>query len=439
MKRIFRSYLLGLFFTYGALVLAGAAPARAQTDLRITGPQSGFPVAVPQLCDAGGAETSAKGVADVISKNLQLSGLFQVLNPSTFVETPGKCSPAENIAYSDWTVIGAEGVVRGEVKSTGDGNVEVTMYLHDVLQQRAVVGKRYQGEANDFRRIAHRFSNEIVKYFTGEPGVFGTRIAYVSRVGRFKELFIMDTDGSNIRQLTRDKGLAVSPGWSPAGDRIVYTSYRTRKPELFMISPEGGVPRQITRREGLELGAKFAPDGTKLLASATLAGSSNLVYFDLRGALLSNLTRGRAIDVSPSYSPDGSNVAFCSNRSGSPQIYVMPSTGGQARRISFTKSNYCTSPAWSPKGDRISFVCRQSGNQLFVAAPDGSQSVQLTFSGNNEDPSWSPDGRYLVYSSSKGRGEPKNIVMRLLAGGTPMQVSFAKSEDSQPAWSPLVE
>lgn len=438
MNRLLLKFLCVVFLICGAATIV-ANPAFAQTDLRITGPQSGFPVAVPRLCDGGGASDPASGISEVISKNLQISGLFQVLNPSTFVESPGKCSPADNIAYSDWTVIGAEGVVRGEVKSTGGGQVEVTMYLHDVLQQRAVVGKRYQGEAGDFRRMAHRFSNEIVKYFTGEPGFFGTRIAYVSRVGRFKELFIMDTDGSNIRQLTRDQGLAVSPSWSPAGDRIVYTSYRTRKPELFMISPDGGVPKQLTRREGLELGAKFAPDGTKLLASATLAGSSNLVFFDLRGGLLSNLTRGRAIDVSPSYSPDGSQVAFCSNRSGNPQIYIMPTAGGNAQRISFTKSNYCTSPAWSPKGDKIAFVCRQSGNQLFVSAPDGRQSVQVTFSGNNEDPSWSPDGRYLVYSSSNANGAPRNILMRMLAGGSPMQITFAKSEDSQPAWSPMTE
>lgn len=421
------------------LVFCVVSSAAAQTDLRITGPQSGFPVAVPQLCNAGGAAGPATGIAETISKDLQLSGLFQVLNPATFVETPGKCGAADNVAYSDWTVIGAEGVVRGEVKNSGNNTIEVTMYLHDVLQQRAVVGKRYQGEEGDFRRIAHRFSNEIVQYFTGEPGMFGTRIAYVSRVGRFKELFLMDLDGSNIRQLTRDNGLAVSPSWSPSADRIVYTSYRTRKPELFMISPEGGVPTQITRREGLELGAKFSPDGTRLLASATLAGSSNLVFFDLRGTLLSNLTRGRSLDVSPSYSPDGSEVAFCSNRSGNPQIYVMPTAGGAARRISFTNSNYCTSPAWSPRGDKIAFVCRAGGNHLFVASPDGTQSVQLTFSGNNEDPSWSPNGRYLAYSSSPGPNAPSNIMLRLLAGGQPMQVTFSKSEDSQPAWSPLVE
>ncbi|MCB0346953.1 MAG: PD40 domain-containing protein, partial [Bdellovibrionales bacterium] len=121
------------------------------------------------------------------------------------------------------------------------------------------------------------------------------------------------------------------------------------------------------------------------------------------------------------------------------QIYIMPTAGGNAQRISFTKSNYCTSPAWSPKGDKIAFVCRQSGNQLFVSAPDGRQSVQVTFSGNNEDPSWSPDGRYLVYSSSNANGAPRNILMRMLAGGSPMQITFAKSEDSQPAWSPMTE
>lgn len=416
-------------------ILCLTSIATAQTDIRISGAKAGFPVAVPQLCNAGDASEPAKQIASVVAKDLQISGLFKVLNPSSFVETPGKCGGPKSVAYSDWSVIGAEGLVRGEVKQEGN-NLSLEIYLHDVLQQRAVVGKKYQGDVSDYHKIAHRFSNEIMLYFTGERGIFGTRLAYVSRVGRFKELFMMDLDGSNVRQLTRDKALALSPAWSPAGDRIVFTSYRSRSPELYIISPEGGTPRRVTKRPGLELGAEFAPDASRLVASASIRGISKLVQFDFNGKILSRLTHSSSIDVSPTWSPDGSQLAFCSNRGGGPQIYVMPANGGNAKRISYTGSNYCTSPSWSPKGDKIAFTCRNSGNQIFVTDPFGGNSAQITYGGNNEDPSWSPDGRFLAFSSNFGRGGPRNIGILSLLGGSPRQVSFSKSEDSQPAWSP---
>jgi TolB protein len=423
---------------FGLTGIVGPSTASAETDIRITGATAGFPVAIPRLCDAGAAGDPAAKISEVIAKDLDISGLFKVINPSAYVEAPGKCEPPDKVAYSDWSVIGAEGLVKGEVRNVG-GSLEVRMYLHDVQQQRAVIGKRYEAGASDYARIAHKFSNEILRYFTGEPGIFGTRIAYVSRVGRFKELFIMDMDGSNVRQLTRDNGLAMSPSWSPSGDRLVYTSYRSRKPDLYFISPEGGGLKQLTARQGLEIGAKFSPDGRSVVTSAAIAGVSKIVQLDFSGRLLRKLTGGSdAIDVSPTFSPDGSKIAFCSNRAGGPQIYVMSSSGEPATRISFTNSNYCTSPAWSPKGDKIVFVCRAGGNQLFISSPTGGQVTQLTFAGDNEDPTWSPDGRFLAFSSNLGSG-PRNIAILSLLGGSPHRISFARSEDSQPTWSPLSE
>ena len=426
-------------FVLGAVLLPGEAGAQA--DIVISNPTVGFPVAVPQLCDpravsgSGTASEVASQIPKVVARDLQISGLFKVLNPATFVETPGKCLAPEEVAYTDWSVIGAEGLVRGEVRTEGD-RIKVQLFLHDVQQKRVVIGKGYEADKNEFRKIAHRFANEIVGHFTGEKGVFGTQIVYVSKVGRFKELFIMDLDGSNVRKLTNDRGLAISPAWSPSGDKIVYTSYRSRTPELYYISPRGGNPRRITNREGMELGAEFSPDGSKLVSAASVSGISKLALFDLRGRLVRRLTSSSAIDVSPSWSPDGSQIAFCSNRAGGPQIYVMGANGGPARRISFTSSNYCTSPAWSPKGDKIAFVCRQNGYQIYLASPSGGAPVQLTFRGSNEDPSWAPDGRFLTYSSNIGGRGAKNIVIMSLLGGAPTQISFAKSEDAQPVWSP---
>ena len=434
MSKALSSALKGIVL--GSILFSGTA--FAQTDIHIAKAQSGFPVAVPRLCDAGGAGEPAAKIAEVIARDLQISGLFKVIPSESYIEAPGKCAPPDKVGYPDWSVIGAEGLVKGEIRDTG-GALEVRMFLHDVLQQRAVVGKRYEGSPQEYSRIAHKFANEILRYFTGEPGVFGTRLAYVSRVGRFKELFMMDIDGSNVRQLTRDNGLAMSPSWAPSGDRLVYTSYRSRKPDLYFLSPEGGSPKQLGERQGLEIGAKFFPDGASIISSVAVAGVSKIARLDLSGRLLKKLSGGGdAIDVSPSLSPDGSQVAFTSNRAGGPQIYVMSTNGEPARRISFANSNYCTSPAWSPKGDKIAFVCRAGGNQLFISSADGGQVTQHTFAGDNEDPTWAPDGRFIAFSSNFGGG-PRNIAILSLLGGQPTRITNGKAEDSAPSWSPRVD
>jgi len=426
-------YLIPFLLILSIQILS-SKEVQAQTDIRISGAQSGFPVAIPQMCNSGNAADPAVKIAETISRDLQISGLFKVLNPASFVETPGKCGGPESFAYSDWTVIGAEGVVKGDIKSVG-GNLQADLYLYDALQQKAVIGKRYSAPENEYHKIAHKFANEILFYFTGEHGVFGTQIAYVSAVNRFKELFVMDIDGENNKQLTSDRGLVFSPSWNPNGDKLIYTSYASRSPELYVTSPIGGKPSRITKRPGLEIGAKFSKDGSKVLSSASFDGVSKIVMFDLRGQLLSTLAQSGSIDVSPTYSPDGSQIAFCSNRGGGPQVYVMGSNGGAAKRISFADSNYCTSPAWSPKGDKVAYVCRNAGFQIFMSDPNGGAAIQLTFNGDNEDPSWSPDGRFLAFSSTT-LGGPKSIGILSLLGGKPTKVSNG-AVSSQPAWSPM--
>jgi TolB protein len=203
---------------------------------------------------------------------------------------------------------------------------------------------------------------------------------------------------------------------------------------------EGGSAKQLTTDGSLKLGTKFLPDGGSLIGSNSSVGNSNIVTYDLRGSLIRKLTNAGGIDVSPSPSPDGRSYVFCSNRSGGPQIYVASTNGpDDAKRISFTNSNYCTSPVWSPKGDKIAFVCRSSGNQLFLASPQGNQVTQLTFAGNNEDPSWSPDGRYLAFSSDRGRGGARNIVVMPLNTGVPIAFAPGTSEQRQPSWSPKID
>jgi TolB protein len=188
----------------------------------------------------------------------------------------------------------------------------------------------------------------------------------------------------------------------------------------------------------MELGAKYSADGSSFIASRTVGRESDIVLFNSDGAVLRGLTRANgAIDVSPDWSPDQSKVVFVSNRGGGPQIYVMDANGGNTQRVSFVTSTYCTSPDWAPRGDKIAFVCLAEGrNQLFVANSDGTQPLQLTTYGSNEDPSWSPDGRYIVFATTFGQGRTYNLAIVRLDGSNMRQLTYFKSDALDPAWGP---
>jgi TolB protein len=416
-------------------------PLFAQTTIVVSDPGRKFPIAVPQLCLQAGVSQATQEIPKTIAKDLDLSGYFEVLNPNSYVEAPGKCVPPDAGVYEDWHMIKAQWLVRGVVVAQGS-KIQVQLYLHDVPGQRAVVGKEYEGEQGDAAKIAHRFANEIMKYVTGELGPFGSQVVYSSRVGRFKDLYVMDMDGSNIRQLTNDRGLSLSPAWDPAGRYILYTTYRKRVPDLYIIDVITGRSRPITNNAALEVGGTFTQDGTRVITSVSESMDSSLVMYGLDGKMIKTLTPpNRSIDVSPTISPDGSKLAFCSDRGGKPQIYVMPAEGGPAQRVSFVSSDYCTSPAWSPKGDRLAYVCRFDGGfQMFLSSIDGANPVQLTVGGDNEDPTWSPDGRYLIYASTMGKRYGFNLAMmrvvKNLEGTNIKQLTFNRGDDTEPSWGP---
>ncbi len=429
--------MLRKLFAFCLLVFFPMTTA-AQTDIFVQGSGKLYPLAVPQLCLQEGETDGPRVVPDTVAKNLDLSGYFEVLNPSAYIETPGKCEDDDSFAYSDWSVIGAEGLIRGVIRESG-GQINVRLYLHDVPKQKVVLGKEYEGHVSQLRAIAHKFSNEVMRFFTGQSGPFGSQIAFSSRVGRFKELFVMDMDGENVRQLTDERGLALTSAWNPLGSELIYTSYRKRIPNLYTLRLFDRSTQQVTRGRNLEIGGQFSQDGKRILAAQTTGKQSDIVLLNLDGTLVRKITNSYGvIDVSPKWSPDYRKIVFCSNRSGGPQIYTMNADGSEAKRISFVTSNYCTSPSWSPKGDRIAFVCRADrGFQLFSAKPDGSDALQLTSYGSNEDPEWSPDGRFLAFATTFGRGRTYHIGIMRSDGSNLRQLSFGRAGEMDPAWGPL--
>ncbi|HWK90406.1 MAG TPA: hypothetical protein VNP72_10430, partial [Longimicrobium sp.] len=260
--------------------------------------------------------------------------------------------------------------------------------------------------ARGFRMAVHAASDLVVRWATGEPGMAASRIAYVLQGRGSKDIFLVDSDGENVTRVTTDGSLALSPAWSPDGGRIAYTSWRGGQPFLYERDLGGGGDRVLSDRAGINITPAYAPDG-RTVAFATSAGGNTEIATVGPGGLRQH-TRGTRYDnLSPTWAPDGRRFAFVSNRLGEPQIYVM-ALGGEPRLVSdyaYGQRGYSTSPDWSPVGPAIAYHTRVGGRmQIVAASADGGRPRVLTDRYSNEDPSWAPDGRHLVFASPDREG-----------------------------------
>lgn len=429
-RRACVAFLLGL-----AALVAAASPARAQVRGLITGPgETAFPIAVTDLQGGGDA---GRLFSATLTRDLDLSGLFRMLDPGSFIDGGG--SSTEDINFGNWASIGARLLVTGKI-SSGGGDVTIEARLFDVAERRQLGGKRYSGSSRDVRRMANRFADEVLLLLTGEAGPFDSRVAFIStRSGRFKELYVMNLDGSDLRQLTRNQTINLSPSWAPDAKSLVFTSFKDGHPKLYEMDVLSGRERLVPTGPGMVMGASFSPNGREVAVTRSGGkGDSEIVLVSLDGGVTGRLTEGQTINVSPSFSPNGSQIAFCSGRTGSPQIYVMGTGGGQARRVT-SRGSYNTQPVWSPKGEKIAYTGRVDGRfQIFVVGADGGDPTQITSSrGDNVDPTWSPDGRYLIFSST--RAGKAQLYFSDARGVRQRQLITSPGSDTSPAWSSRLE
>jgi TolB protein len=430
--------------TIGVLTLLvmvfSAERAWAVVTGSIFGPGSAsFPIAVSALKNLGGDQNEALGgrFAAVLSRDLDLSGYFRLVDPKTFIEDPQTSGlTAAEIDFVGWAAIGAQAVVKGGITVTGD-TVSIEFRLFDVpgRSEVAQVGKRYSGAKADLPRMAHKAADGILEFLTGERGPFDSTIALVSTGGmRLKDVYRFTFDMDAPVRVTDERSIVVSPRWRPDARAILFTSYRQHMPRLFQVTLATRQVAPLVGGPGMVLDGAWAPDGSRLAVTRELGGNSDVYVTDASGQGSRRLTDHWGIDVSPVWSPDGRRIAFCSARSGGPQIYVMDAEGSGVVRVSQTGS-YNTSPAWSPKGDRLAWATRAGGIfQIVVAAADGSDARTITSQGSNENPSWGPDGRYLVFSSR--RGGQSHLYFADRDGKTLKQLTHGPGDDTSPAWSP---
>lgn len=424
------------------LSLSGPGPARARIFIDINAPSiQQLRISVPPFdCRTPGAVPPDLGrkLANIVSNDLELSGYFVSIEEEAFLPGAVEDIAQDRIRFKDWSVIGSELLLACSCRGVGN-SVELEARLYDVFRGRRVYSKRLLGKIDEHRALAHRLSNEILYLLTGQKGMFLSRFAFVNRrKGKkqmIKEIFTCDVDGHNIKQITFDKSIALLPRWSPDGRKLLYNSYKDGGPMLFLKDLSTGVDRRISSRTGLNIGACWASDGDRVALTLSHGDNPDIYTIDLKGNILDRLTRHWGIDVSPAFSPDGSRIAFVSNRSGSPQIYIRDMDGGTEQRLTF-EGKYNTSPAWSSL-DRIAFSGMTNGRiDIYTIRPDGTDLRNLTGGhGNNEDPSWSPDGRYLAFSSNREGGY--HLYVMTASGHNPRRITFGNGEQTSPSWSPF--
>ncbi len=304
--------------------------------------------------------------------------------------------------------------------------------LVDQVLHREVIAKRYSGRVKDLRRMGHAFSDEVLRVLTGAKGPFTGKIAYVSKVSGNKEIFIMDYDGHNPQRLTNNGSINLYPDFAPSGKELIYTSYKKGNPDLYRRELFTGQEARVSSRSGLNAMGVFSPDGNKIALVLSKDGNSEIYQIGRDGKEAVRLTNNHAIDVSPAWSPDGSRVAFVSDRMGKPQIFVMDANGGNLRRLT-TNGAYNVTPRWSPKGDRIVYARKEGGFQIYAINPDGSGDTQLTSAGSNEHPRYSPDGRFIVFSSTRDGGE--GLYLMRADGSGQTRISPDRALNTHPTWS----
>ena len=405
------------------------------------------PIAVTNLFSNNSTlDKLGKNIASVISDNLQRSGLFIPINQKAFIQSSESLS--DQPRFEDWKVIKAQHLVAGKIE-TNNNKISIEFRLFDVFAQKQIVGKKYETSKNNWRRVAHIISDAIFQRITGEGGFFDTRIVYVAETGpkdnRQKRLAIMDQDQANHRFLTDGSYLVLTPRFSPNSQKITFMSYvKANSPRVFIFDIETGQQEIVGEFPGMTFAPRFSPDGKKIVMSYSDpdVGNSEIYILDLQTRSTERITNNSGIDVSGSFSPDGKNIVFNSDRAGRRHIYIIDNKGKNLRRISREAGSYYT-PVWSPRGDMIAFT-KQEGGQFYIGVMeiDGSNERMIAKSFHVEGPTWSPNGRYLMYfkeerSSSDGTGGESSLYSIDLTGYTERKI-ITPLGGSDPAWSPLM-
>jgi TolB protein len=453
-----------LVFCAGLLVL------RAE-DFRIVIQEGQRPaVAIPDLRGTGAAQPLMGTFNQTLWNDIESAGLFKMVaktmypitvpqQPSDFREPPPvqpsrrRSSSRDRLVsppsggglwMSDWSSppVSANYLAFGYTAVQNDVLV-LYGWFYDLSRgtpaNAQVIGKRYLGSVDEggARKIAHEFAADILAVF-GQKSLFGTKIVFVSDRTGHKEIWTMDWDGSNQKQITQFRSLSIEPAISPDSSKIAFTSYVRGNPGIFLFSVDP--VRQLpfyNQVASLNATPEFTPDGKQILYSSSASGWAQIYIANLDGSNLRRISSTSAIEVEPKVNPKtGADMVFVSGRSGPQQIYRMNMDGADVERLTNGEGE-ASNPSWNPDGQHIAFSWTRgyaTGNfNIFIMDVATRNYEQLTHSeGRNENPSWAPDGRHIVFMSTR-TGSPQ--IWSMLADGTQVKQLTRQGSNWTPAWS----
>jgi TolB protein len=394
------------------------------------------------------AQALAKEFSEVVRGDLDYSGIAEIVSPSMYPsQAPSQPSELNSQAWAD-APASSQFLGFGNLSVNGTA-LGVQAWLFDVRSPSvpAMITKIYRGDATDdqVRLVAHQFADEILmKLSGGVPGISTTQIAFVSDRTSHKEIWVMDYDGANQHELTSLKGIALTPRWSPDSSRIVFTCWApgpkgTVSAQICMYSLIAGKMINWPRWSGTNSSPAWSPDGSKIMFMSSMQGNPDLYVADANGSRPKRLTFSVGVNTSPAWNPKtGQEVVFVSDRAGAghPQLYTMSVDGTNIEKIALEDAGYVIDPAWSPNGQLIAFSWqRPDGNyDIYLMDISTHSLVQLTRdTGRNERPCWAPDGRHIVFEST--RTGSRQIWSMLADGSEARQLTTQGKDNESPSWS----
>ena len=414
-----------LFILIGSLV-CGSAIAQFRVEVSGVG-LTQVPIAIASF---RGDEIAPQKIATVVQADLERSGQFRAVDSSG-----AAMDEVARPEVSTWRQKGADALVTGSITRLADGRFDVRMRLWDVVRGQDLGGQSYSVVAADLRLVAHRIADFVYEKLTGDPGIFSTRIAYVTKVGQSYNLWVADADGESAQSALKSAEPIISPSWAPGGQQLAYVSFESRKPVIFVHDVSTGKRRLVANFKGSNSAPAWSPDGKTLAATLTRDGGSQLYLMDAKGGEPRRLAQNSSIDTEPTFTSNGKNIYFVSDRGGAPQIYRMTSTGGNAERVTFT-GTYNISPSLSPDGKWLAYISRVSGAfKLHVMDLATGSTTAITDTVADENPSFSPNGRLIIYATQQQGREA--LMTTTVDGKIKARLAGQSGDIREPDWGPM--
>ncbi|MGA2713557.1 MAG: hypothetical protein ABSG41_10670 [Bryobacteraceae bacterium] len=430
-------------------VATAAAIFAQDINVWITGSTGKPALAVIDFRGSGSQQLMAAFNSTLFS-DLQSSGVFDMKPKSVFPlnnpQRPEDLRPDDNgqgFALSDWAgaPVNASHLVFGYTAAQNGvlvlyGNVDDTRQTNP--QSAQLLASRYTGSLDEAgaMKVAHEFANDIIQKFGGSGSLLGSRIYYVSKRAGADEIWAMDWDGGNQKQLTRLQSLSINPAISPDGSRLAFTSYAKGTPRIMMLDTLSGRPLPFYNQEAsLNATPNFTPDGKQIYYASTAAGLAQIYIAGIDGQGFRRVSHRDAIEMEPKVNPKNPGLLLFVGGPGHQQIYQMNSDGAGIQMVTNGEGE-ASNPSWHPDGQHFAFSWTRgyaTGNfNVFVMDFGSRQFVQLTHSeGRNENPDWGPDGRHLVFASTRGG---KSQIYTMLADGTQVKQLTKDGDNRTPIW-----